>query len=704
MCGPASTTTLDVDAGRRFGDYGGAGSDRVAPPPDMTEQPRSLLMRPDPLVSVSTVPQRDDLTYPRAGPDRVSPDQLGQLLSEFLRELTGKSSVDEVLKGLGRAAADLLPVDGAGVLVVEGGRSRLVVASSAAVEVAERAQSLYGGPARSSHQRATPIALADLSRSRSWTTFSAATLAVGFRSVMAIPLIAGDTVWGVLDLYRNDPGPMNADVLVAAQALVDVAMASTLALGERSRATAALSEMSHRALHDPLTGLANRTLFSDRLAHAFAGRRRHRGAVVVIFIDLNGFKDINDTFGHAVGDQLLREVARRFSAVTRAEDTVARLGGDEFAVLSSSPSENSAVPAVAAWAAHAVERITDSLSAPWQLNGSLIQIRASIGMSIAGPGQDSPDELVHAADLAMYRSKVRDPVLAQIELDAGNPEGRARTRLSGELRQAVAADVDRDGDGRAFPIVYQPVVQLSRGVRLRPRRQLEAFVRWAHPTRGLLNAAEFLRVAEDTELIVAIGDTVLRRACVLAGAWQDAAFDSSVAVNVSAVELRSPDFVGRVRSAVHAADIDASWLRLEITEQSMLEAGGRIEATTGELRALGVGLSLDGFGTGLSSLTHLERFPIDAVKLDRSVVARLGDEVGTAVIGGVLAVTRALGLEVAACGVETTAQLGRLQWLGCDHAQGLLIGRPSSSAEVLTTVTSAVVVPLVPTEVAPSLR
>ena len=252
--------------------------------------------------------------------------------------------------------------------------------------------------------------------------------------------------------------------------------------------------------------------------------------------------------------------------------------------------------------------------------------------------------------------------------------------MTTELRRASPGGAGGQGQ---FQLLYQPVVALRAGGGSRPRRQLEALLRWEHPTRGLLAPADFLPTAEESGLIVEIGASVLHSACALAGAWQDDGVHSSVAVNVSAAELRSPGFVDRVAAAMELAEIEPSWLRLEITENSLLEPADAIVATVAGLRSLGVGISLDDFGTGFSSLTHLERFPVDALKIDRSFVGRLGDGVGAGIVAGVLALARALGLEVVAEGVETPGQLARLRALGCDYAQGFLLGRPAESSAIL---------------------
>lgn len=606
---------------------------------------------------------------------------LAEVLSDFTRGLTGSLTVAELLVRLGASATGLLDVDAAAVVVVESQWTRLICASDAATEAAENAQSRVGGPAQTGHRRQAPVVVEDLSRQGSWPGFGTATVAAGFHAVAAIPLVGRGRGWAVLDLYRRQAGPFDPEVLSAAQSLAEVATAHLLLADDRERAAAALGEMSYRALHDPLTGLANRALFLDRAEHALAARRRHRGPVAVLFVDLDGFKGVNDTLGHAGGDLLLQEVGRRFTAVVRAEDTVARLGGDEFAVLSTSFPDGADPDGAWAAAARTAERLAASLLPPVHLLGSRIHVRASIGVAVAGPGQECAADLVHAADIAMYRSKPGDA------RSSGPPRGRldhpdqhARSQLIDELRRAAAPG---GGDGRdPFHVVYQPVVELHGAGGTRPRRQVEALLRWTHPTRGELAPASFLRVAEDTELIVDIGSTVLRRACLLARDWQDVNFESSVSVNISPTELRHPGFAARVADAVRGADIESRWLRLEVTEQSLLESGDQVADTMAELHKLGVGLSLDDFGSGLSSITQLDRFPIDAVKLDRSWMTRLDDGSGAGIIGGIRSLTRALGLEAVAEGVETAAQLAELQVLGFDHAQGFLLGRPVARSAV----------------------
>ena len=440
-------------------------------------------------------------------------------------------------------------------------------------------------------------------------------------------------------------------------------------------------ELERQAQTDPLTGLANRTIFARQLERALAraGGRRREG-IAVLFLDLDDFKTVNDTLGHAAGDLLLRQVTERLLNATRGSDLVARLGGDEFAVLLENVRDLEDVVVVA-------ERIVQAVRAPFLLDGREARVGASVGIARGTEAADA-DELLRNADHAMYRAKqggkARHAIFSA-ELHASALDRRA---LSAELPGAV--------ERGEFTLVYQPVVALGSG----HVAGVEALVRWRHPERGLLLPDTFIALAEETGAIVPLGRWVLRTACLAAAAWPpaepapdaprpsapgapgapEATFggaELSLSVNVSARQLEDPGFVDEVAAALRDAGLDGRRLVLEITEGVLVEHGDETVRRLAALKALGVRLAVDDFGTGYSSLSYLHRFPVDVLKVDRAFVAgaaRGGRD--AALARTILALGESLGLGMVAEGVETAEQEARLRTLGCEHAQGYFFSRP----------------------------
>ncbi len=442
-------------------------------------------------------------------------------------------------------------------------------------------------------------------------------------------------------------------------------------------------ELHFRAYHDPLTRLANRARFRERAAAALeAGGDAGVDAVAVLLVDLDGFKLVNDTAGHAAGDALLVEVSKRLLNATRGCDVVARLGGDEFGVLLTNVGGDADAYAVA-------DRIISSVQRPIAVDGTNARVGASIGIARGGhlaaepvdaaePLTQRVNALLRDADLALYAAK-----------DAG--KGRAVTfapdmhaafveRLSMEaaLREAL--------ERREFRLVYQPIVELAGGAIM----GVEALVRWEHPTRGVVTPAEFVPVAEETGLIVPIGRWVLEEACRAGGAWQralaadgQAARPFSVAVNVSGRQLARGEFVGEVESALAAAGLAPGRLTLELTESTVVHHPEAVRRRLESLRALGVRLAIDDFGTGYSALSYLRQFPIDVLKVDKSFVDPVaGGGQAAALAGAIVALGGALGLRTVAEGIESAEQAERLGAMGCALGQGFYFAAPLDPAEV----------------------
>ena len=427
---------------------------------------------------------------------------------------------------------------------------------------------------------------------------------------------------------------------------------------ERKRVEA---HLAHQGLHDTLTGLPNRVLFMDRLALALVrSSRRSPATVGVLFLDVDRFKAVNDSLGHDAGDELLLEVARRIQASLRPGDSVARFGGDEFCVLCVAGETD--VVAV-------VKRIAATLKEPFQVGRSEVVVSGSIGISLSGGAQSTPEQLVRDADAAMYRAKERGR--GRYELFDEEMATRAVKRLEIETRLRRAID---DGE---FRLLYQPEVDVASGAIV----AVEALVRWQHPERGLLPPAEFIQVAEDTALIVPLGEWVMREACRQRKAWREAhhlnGSPPRLFLNMSARQLARPDLVSTISKVVGESGVSAEDLGVEIAESVVMEDIETTLRTLTRLKELGLSLSVDDFGTGFSSLSHLKHLPIDTLKVDQSFVNGLGrDSDDSAIVSAAVSLAHALRLTAVAEGVESDGQLNELKQLGCDHFQGYYFARP----------------------------
>ncbi|MEJ7790095.1 MAG: EAL domain-containing protein, partial [Thermoleophilaceae bacterium] len=418
----------------------------------------------------------------------------------------------------------------------------------------------------------------------------------------------------------------------------------------------------HQAFHDPLTGLPNRALFEDRVRHAVARVRRHGHGLAVLFVDLDDFKTVNDSLGHAAGDELLRKLAGRLDQCTRSEDTVARLGGDEFAVLVETPEGITQAEDVAS-------RLHTTLDdKPFEVAGHELFMHSSVGIALADNGASSED-LLRNADMAMYAAKASGKGRTEVFRATMHMAARKRLQLSGDLRRAL-----RDGE---LTVQYQPLVRLEDGQVL----GAEALARWTHSELGEISPEDFIPVAEETGLIVELGRWVLGEACRQAKEWQDtggAEHPIYVSVNVSARQFRQPGTVVRqVREATSESGVDPSLLVLEITESVLMQDRKAVSRELSELQGLGVRVAIDDFGTGYSALSYLREFPIDMVKMDRSFVNDLASGAGdAALVKSVVELGGALNMQIVAEGIERRDQLDSLSGLDCDIGQGYFFARP----------------------------
>jgi diguanylate cyclase (GGDEF)-like protein/PAS domain S-box-containing protein len=425
-------------------------------------------------------------------------------------------------------------------------------------------------------------------------------------------------------------------------------------------------ELAHNAFHDALTNLANRTLFNDRLAHAFDRRGRTAGTLAVLFVDLDDFKGVNDGLGHAAGDELLGQIAARLLRHVRAVDTVARLGGDEFAILVEDAPDDDAVLDVAS-------HILEALHEAFVVDGTPIMVHASIGIATTASATASAEELMRQADVAMYAAKAGGKARFAMYDESMDAAVLGRLRLEAELRRAIDAD--------ELVVHYQPEVDLETGHVV----ALEALVRWNHPERGIIPPLEFIPIAEDSGLIVPLGRQVLHEACKQARAWHAQLPDRApvgISVNLSPRELAQPDLVPAIREVLQRTGLPAASLTLEITETVvMADFAGSAEKLRA-LQALGVRVAIDDFGTGYSSLSYLERLPIDILKIDKSFVDRLEASEDPVMVRAITQLADALRLQLVAEGVEHPGQAAELRSLGCHLGQGYYFARPLPSEAV----------------------
>jgi diguanylate cyclase (GGDEF)-like protein len=439
-----------------------------------------------------------------------------------------------------------------------------------------------------------------------------------------------------------------------------------IALHDISGRKRAESELSHQAFHDALTGLPNRALYRDRVEHALTRNARTGLDSAVLYLDLDGFKNVNDSLGHDSGDALLREVATRLLAAVRTGDTVARLGGDEFAILiEQSPRPLDEATAVA-------DRALTALAAPYDIGGMRVLVSASVGIA-AGDGHTTGAELVRNADIAMYRAKTT----GKSQWITYDPHMREAAMERLQLETDLDGALERD----EFRLVYQPVVRLE-------TEQIvgfEALLRWHHPTLGVIVPDRFIPIAEESGSIVPIGEWVLRTACEMGAQWQRQYQRDpklTMAVNISARQLASDDLVERVTEALASSALDPATLVLEMTETALIQDAPVAARRLQELRRLGVRLAIDDFGTGYSSLSYLRQFPVDILKIDRSFINTITDRSQIpAIVRGLLDLGRTLELETVAEGVEDDAQRDGLRDEHCALAQGFLFARPLDPAD-----------------------
>lgn len=484
------------------------------------------------------------------------------------------------------------------------------------------------------------------------------------RNVFALPILLGTELGGALVLAYNAPQRPAEDEVMLLRDLCD-RIAAALATLRRDK------ELHHRANFDTLTGLPNRSLAMDILSRAIASAERYRNTLAVLFVDIDGFSDVNDSAGHPVGDQLLQQIATRLRNCVRKSETVARLGGDEFAIVLNQVIEPQDGAIVA-------QHVIDTISAPYHLGTRSSIISASVGIAIYPSDGVNAEDLLRHADLAMYRAKRSGRGRFAFFEASMSAEAHQRAALAGELHKAL--------DEGQLLLHYQPQLDL-RGRRI---VGAEALLRWHHPSRGLVPPLQFIAFAESAGLIDQLGRWALHEACAQFITWQEQGLDLGyISVNVSPHQLRHPGFSHTVAEVLREHYVPATALHLELTESAILDSAGATAANLAELGRLGVPLELDDFGTGYSSLAYLQRLPVAAVKLDRAFIQTIESNRSTqAVVQAAINMVRALGKAVVAEGVETQGQMDLLAGMGCDVVQGFVVSAAAPADEFKAFVAS----------------
>ena len=585
--------------------------------------------------------------------------QLKDVLADFARTMLTEFRLDVILDELVSRIVMLLPITAAGVTLIGADHSAHKAAASDrdALRFEHLQSDLGEGPCIEAFHSGAPVEVPDLALSSRFPLFTSHALKAGLRAVFTFPLHHGNHRLGALDLYRDTPGPLTEDAVDAAKTLADVAAAYLINAQGRLDLNTASARAQEAAIHDTLTGLPNRTLLVDRLHHALARTQRNKLVHALIYLDLDGFKRVNDIYGHSTGDHLLVAVAQRLDAAIRPSDTAARLHGDEFAVLCEDLDD-------AAHGQQIAQRLEDAFVAPFRIDGMELADSASIGIAYGTADDRDPEAIIHRADLAMLEAKrVRSgPEVFTPDLQVTADD---RATLTMDLQHAVNRDQLRT--------VYQPIVELATGT----TTGFEALLRWTHPSRGPVSPAVLIPLAEESGLITDIGRFVLRRA-VHDRRIQHRPVGGppmAMSVNVSARQLMAGDFTAVVAETL--SEIPPDRLHLEVTESVLLADEARAREVLGDLKDMGVTMSLDDFGTGYSSLIYLKRFPFDIIKIDRSFVNDLvRDAASHAIVSSIIDLVHVLGMTAIAEGIETDAQRELLTELGCDAGQGYLFARP----------------------------
>jgi diguanylate cyclase (GGDEF)-like protein len=597
----------------------------------------------------------------------VREEKLSEVLSEFARTLVTDFPIQAILDHLVLRIVDILPVSAAGVTLISPGmKPRYIAASNQSAMTYETLQTEVGeGPCLAAYETGAAVAVPDLRTDDLFPYFAPRAVTAGLAAVFTFPLRHGDSQLGALDLYRDTVGALDAHDMAVAQTLADVTSAYLLNAEAREDARKLSERYRESSLHDPLTGLPNRLLLTQRLEHAALRAQRSHTALALLFTDLDRFKQVNDLHGHLRGDELLVAVARRLTRLIRPSDTLARLSGDEFIILCEDLKDPSNVELL-------VQRIHDALDYPFDLAGVQVSVSASVGIAYAGRGEDMSTRLIQRADAAMYEVKNTGGGRRRIR----DIRALARARDHLELERDLRVAFERE----ELAVCYQPIVRSGDGL----VTGVEAFLRWTDRVRGAVPPTALVAAAEHSELMTEIGTWVLRRACadrrdlVLAHSGRRL----SVTVNVSAQQLMVRGFPAAVSSVLADTGTEPEALVLDLTEEPFIRDAERAWTVLSDLKDLGVKVALDDFGTGYSALNHLRQFPVDSVKIDRATIGGMeGDRATASMVSAVVDLSHGLGLTVVAEGVESRMQRDRVTILGVDAAQGYYFAAPMRAAE-----------------------
>jgi diguanylate cyclase (GGDEF)-like protein len=598
----------------------------------------------------------------------VHEEKLSSVLTDFAHTMATDFPIQAILNHLVKRIVEVLPVTSAGVTLISGGNAPHYIAASDENALRyEQLQTRIGqGPCLASFESGIAVSVADLGADDRFPRFANAAIDAGLRAAFAFPLRHSTGRLGALDLYRTKSGPLGAQDMAAAQTLADVAAAYLVNAQGREDAQATSEAYQHSALHDPLTGLPNRSLFLQRLDHAALRARRSHTHAAILFADLDRFKAVNDTYGHGVGDELLIAVAERLQGLVRPGDTLARFSGDEFVFLCEDMDSTNDVEQLAG-------RIDASFATPFTLADVELAMTASVGVAFAGPGREVSSRLVADADVAMYQAKRKGGAGHQI-LDLREAlETSHRNSLDHDLRSAFAED--------KLSLVYQPIVRSTDDT----VAGVEALLRWEDPVRGSVSPLAMVEAAEQSGLIIQIGSWVLDAACRDHARWRldHPGVRLDLAVNVSPRQLIAADFCATVADTLASTDMAVDALVLEVTESILINEGDRAISVLTDLKNLGVRLALDDFGTGFSSLSYLRRMPIDIVKIDQSFIADIKPAAPQrSITAAITNLAHVLGLSVTAEGVETDDQREGVRSIGCESAQGFLYAHPMSAVAI----------------------
>lgn len=603
----------------------------------------------------------------------MNAQQMVVAVASLARTATQDFTVPEMLRALSEAATAALHVEAAGVMRHVDGRNVFEHSSGAlasGVRPLEQLQeALQAGPCADAIVDMAVVVADDLGTDERWPAFQAMADELEVGSMVAVPLVSRGRGWGVLDLYRRHPHRWSTEELVAAQALADVAVSYLVMAHDRDAAHEAQRALSHRAMHDDLTGLPNRALLFDRLDHALAKAARG-GGVAVVFLDLDLFKVINDTFGHPAADAVLVEVARRLASTLRGGDTLSRFAGDEFVIICEGLPHDSA-EALHHRVMSLTSRVQRTMQTPIRVGQVEVVVSASMGVAITTEPMTG-QELLANADTAMYTAKQRGP---------GRIDVRGRV-APGTVAKAHQLERDLVGalDRGELLVQYQPIVHAD----THRLAAVEALLRWDRPQNEVLPAGAFVDIAVRTGLIVTIGRWVVSEVCRQMVAWQrdlPEAAPATVYVNLSAREIDDPDLLDTISNALEETGLSAHHLGFEIVEDDLadLTAVARLQ----QLHDRGHPLSVDDFGTGYSSLSRLLDLPAGAAKLDRAMVDGIPEDPRRIrFVDGVLHVASTLDLQVIAEGVETWEQADHLARVGCPLLQGYYFSPPRSAADL----------------------